>query len=416
MSDKVRTFCNRVQVTLTTLDGRVNSLKLNSGPTCHFLQEKLDEVRARAEAHQQFIKQTGIRLEQWCDDRQLESRHTIEHWRQNRETRKLAERAQRAEDHAEYALQLAEASIDQAERMILEAISARLDAESVRNDDDDGAREFRQFSPWEQTEQAVRPKRSSEIIHEEQAVVERVLELLEQACVRIRHEESPPIGFKRWAIGFFFQFANRCHHSRETSAWSPVLQFRGVSSDGGPVGVMLAHHKRGRAQIHLMQHAIDRHDHVGWSLLAGEYTLLLRRQFQHENSILLQMAEVCGTKEDHAELAEIFRSVDRSQRGHELGEQFDAQIEHWEVQFQKPAHPKSLSVLSTRERSQDREPDPAFADLPPTRKFSHSVGEHGLAIHDCETDLTTRQSLMFGHRETPQDTLDPGRVVPRKSK
>ena len=414
MSDKVRTFCNRVQVRLTTLDGRVNSLTLNSGPTCHFLQEKLDEVRARAEAHQPVNHQAGIKLEQWCDSMRLETRHTIEHWRKNQEVRKLSERAQRAEDHAGYAMQLAEASIDQAERMILEAISARLDAESVKGDD--ATSEFHQPSPWEQTERTIRPLKSSDIIHEEQVVVERVLDLLEQACARIRRGEFPPLGFKRWAIGFFFQFANRCHHSKEASAWSPAVQFRGVSSDGGPVGVMLAHHKRGRAQIHLMQHAIDTHDHLEWSLLAGEYALLLRRQFQHENSVLLQMTEVCGTDEDHADLAETFRSVDRAQHGHELGRQFDAQIEHWEERFQTPTHPQHSWAVSARVRSKAQETQPAFAGSPKAMKLSHAVGQHSLAIRDCETDTTTWKSLMFEHQEPPEDTFQSGREAPRKIK
>ena len=411
MSDKVRTFCNRVQVKLTTLDSRINSLSLNSGPTCHFLQEKLDESRARGEAQQHVIDHAGIRLEQWCDDKRLETRHTIEQWRQNGETRKFSERAQRAEDHAGYAMQLAEAGIDAAERMILEAISARLDAESVRGDDDVTS-EFHQPSPWERTERTIRLLKSSDIIREEQVVVERVLDLLELACARIRHGDGPPLGFKRWSLGFFFQFANRCHHSQETSAWSPAVQFRGVSSDGGPVGVMLAHHKRGRAQIHLMQHAINTHDHLGWSLLSGEYALLLRRQFQHENSVLLQMTEVCGTDEDHADLAETFRSVDRAQRGHELSRQFDAQIEHWEERFQTPIHPKHSWTVSTRGTATE----PALVGSPAAMKSFHPIGQHSLAIRDCETDTTTWKSLMFERQKLPEGTSNLGREAPRKSK
>ena len=183
-----------------------------------------------------------------------------------------------------------------------------------------------------------------------------------------------------------------------------------------PVGVMLAHHKRGRAQIHLMQHAVDTHDHLGWSLLSGEYALLLRRQFQHENSVLLQMTEVCGTDEDHADLAETFRSVDRAQRGHELSRQFDAQIEHWEERFQTPTHPQHSWAVSARVRSKAQETQPAFKGSPTAMKLSHTVGGYGLAIRDCETDRTTLKSLMLGHQELPENTSASGREAPRKSK
>ena len=402
MSDKVRAFCNRVQDKLTTLDGRMNSLKSNSGPTWHFLQEKLDEVRERAEADRLAIHQARINLEQWCDDRKSEATHTIDHWRKNRETAKLAERAQRTEDHARYAMQIAEASIDQAERMILEAISARQDAESVRGDD--------VLIP------EIRPMRSSDIIHEEHAVVERVLALLAQACVLIRHGESPPIGFKRWTIGFFFQFANRCRHAREASIRPATLPFRGVSSDGGPVGAMLAHHKRGRAQIHRMQHAVDRHDPAGWSLLAGEYAHLLRQQFQHEKQVLLQMAEVCGTGEDHADLAEIFRCADRAQSGYEWGKQFDTQIEQWEQRFGISVSPMPSLAMLAQGESKGRETKPSSAGSRMEIKRPRTVGEYGLAIRDCETDMATLKTLMFDLKERPEDTSDPERGGPRKSK
>ena len=45
MSDKVSKFCDSVHEKLETLQGRMDSLKLNIGTTWHSLQEKLDEVR-----------------------------------------------------------------------------------------------------------------------------------------------------------------------------------------------------------------------------------------------------------------------------------------------------------------------------------------------------------------------------------
>jgi len=125
MTDKSRTFCNAVQNRLATLDSRVRAMTLNAGP---ILQVKLDEVRMSGDANRRAVQQAREMVQQWCREKESEKKSTIDTWKESRESKKLGDRAQRAEDHAAYAIQIVAASIDDAERMILEAISARLDA------------------------------------------------------------------------------------------------------------------------------------------------------------------------------------------------------------------------------------------------------------------------------------------------
>lgn len=134
MKDKVREFCESVHAKLETLESRMESLKLNIGTTWHSLQEKLNEVRQQHEASRQPLTDARTRLELWFDENKDESKNTIDQWVTNRDVPQLAERAQRAEDCAWIAIRIAQASIDDAERMILEAISAKLDAEAVAQD------------------------------------------------------------------------------------------------------------------------------------------------------------------------------------------------------------------------------------------------------------------------------------------
>ena len=131
MSDKVSKFCASVHGKLETLEGRMDSLKLNVGSTWHFLQEKLDEVRHKGEATKQAVAEARANLEQWVTEKKAEAKGTIDQWVNNRETQKLTARAQKAEDCAGIAIEIAQASIDDAERMVLEAIVARRDAEAV---------------------------------------------------------------------------------------------------------------------------------------------------------------------------------------------------------------------------------------------------------------------------------------------
>src|SRR5579871_2703957 len=131
MARNAREFCNDVHEKLATLDGRVQALKSNLGSTWQHLQEKLEEVRARGEDRRPAIDQLRNKLEQWFADKKSEDTNAIGQFKENRDSKNLGQRAQRAEDHAAYAIQVAEASFDEAERMILEAISARLQAEAV---------------------------------------------------------------------------------------------------------------------------------------------------------------------------------------------------------------------------------------------------------------------------------------------
>ena len=130
MSDLVRRFCDSVHVKLASLEGRMDSLKLNVGPTWHNLQEKLDEVRHRGAAERQAVTQARADLEHWADDKKAEAKEAIDQWIEDGQTRKLVSRAETAENYAGVAIDVAQAGIDEAERMVLEAIAARLDAEA----------------------------------------------------------------------------------------------------------------------------------------------------------------------------------------------------------------------------------------------------------------------------------------------
>lgn len=131
MNDKAAEFFERVHGKLHTLESRLASIKLNIGTSWHFLQERLSELRRRRETSKEDLAQARTRLEQWLNENESGMRNSIDQWVANRNTDQLAARAQAAEEGAWTAIMIAEASIDDAERMILEALSARLDVGSV---------------------------------------------------------------------------------------------------------------------------------------------------------------------------------------------------------------------------------------------------------------------------------------------
>lgn len=131
MSDSVNGFCDGIHEQLEALEGRMDALKANIGTTWHSLHEKLDEVRRRDIETRPVVMEARNRLQQWIQERGAEVPGMIEQSVKSHETGQLAERAGRAEEFAGIAIMLARASIDDAERMILEAIAARLDADAA---------------------------------------------------------------------------------------------------------------------------------------------------------------------------------------------------------------------------------------------------------------------------------------------
>ncbi|RLT20930.1 MAG: hypothetical protein DWI29_02980 [Planctomycetota bacterium] len=132
--DVITRFCDNVHEKLETLQGRLESLKLNIGATYHLLHEKIVDIRKAGEVRHLPTDEGRASLEQWIQETRTEAKNRVERGIRNHEVQYLSERADRAEACVEIAMMLAEASIDDAEWMILEAIAARREAEAVTND------------------------------------------------------------------------------------------------------------------------------------------------------------------------------------------------------------------------------------------------------------------------------------------
>jgi hemerythrin-like domain-containing protein len=175
--------------------------------------------------------------------------------------------------------------------------------------------------------------KSLDILKDEHAVIERVLDLFEPAGTWVRKGEPPPAGFEHWAIEFLRHFADHCHHAKEETALFPFLEARGITRDGGPLGVMLREHEQGRTYLQRMQDAADRRDHVGFALVAEEYAQMLRQHVFKENYVLFQMAETCLTEDDDADLVSRFHGIEQGLGSDDIHERFEDEIKRWEETF-----------------------------------------------------------------------------------
>ncbi len=122
-------------------------------------------------------------------------------------------------------------------------------------------------------------------------------------------------------LEFFRLFADRCHHGKEEVFLFPLLEKKGIPRDGGPIGVMLCEHTRGRELIHEMELASSQFQDSPavsgrrWAQAAAEYTNLLREHIAKENNVLFPMAESLLTNEEQERLAQDFEQMEIQKMG-----------------------------------------------------------------------------------------------------
>ena len=144
------------------------------------------------------------------------------------------------------------------------------------------------------------------ILMDEHRVIEHVLTALELAQER----DDVPVSFYERAVDFIAHFADGCHHEKEEEALFPALERQGLPRDGGPIGVMLHEHERGRDCVRRLRAAIDDESIESAKDAAREYTALLRSHIAKEDQVLFPMARDVLPDDVFAGLAKRFDSVE----------------------------------------------------------------------------------------------------------
>ena len=90
--------------------------------------------------------------------------------------------------------------------------------------------------------------------HEHEAIL-KMLGASEEVARRLEQGEQVDQQTLDDLLEFFQLFADRCHHGKEEDLLFPLLEKKGFPRDGGPIGVMLFEHERGRLLIRQMAEA-----------------------------------------------------------------------------------------------------------------------------------------------------------------
>jgi hemerythrin-like domain-containing protein len=150
--------------------------------------------------------------------------------------------------------------------------------------------------------------KATQILMDEHRVIERVLTALEIAAGRLEQgEELRPAFFINAAL-FIKNFADGCHHHKEEGILFIAMNQAGMSSESGPLAVMLAEHVQGREFTAALKEAAEAWEKgnlrakqaVAHNALG--YVSLLRHHIQKEDKILFPMAEQSIPVEQHEQV------------------------------------------------------------------------------------------------------------------
>jgi len=177
---------------------------------------------------------------------------------------------------------------------------------------------------------------NTEQLREEHRIIERMLAVIEKAASNIDSGKEVDADFFPKVVDFIRNFADGLHHGKEETNLFPYMGRRGIPTDGGPIGVMLAEHEEGRACVMAVEEAARRFAAGDKSALkmaensALRYAGLLRQHIEKEDNILYVMADQVLTPEDQKELLAVYDDVEKQHLDGHSREHYIALVEELE--------------------------------------------------------------------------------------
>jgi len=177
---------------------------------------------------------------------------------------------------------------------------------------------------------------ATKILMDEHRVIEHVLRAIDAIAARAARGEEVRGGFFLDAADFIKNFADGCHHLKEEGVLFVAMTEAGVPVEGGPIGVMLAEHEKGRAFTRGMRDATEKWQAGDVSQLepvllnAKGYSTLLRQHIHKEDNVLFPMADRVIPAERQGKIEEEFERIEREETGAGVHEKYHALAESLE--------------------------------------------------------------------------------------
>ncbi|MBM3129569.1 MAG: hemerythrin [Chloroflexi bacterium] len=178
--------------------------------------------------------------------------------------------------------------------------------------------------------------KATQVLRDEHEGILAMLAVVETAARRLQNGKEIPRDLMTNAVGFFRNFADKCHHGKEEDELFPAMEQRGVPREGGPIGMMLVEHDQGRAFVRGMSDAATKYAQGDPSAAPAlvqntlGYVNLLRQHIWKENNVLFQMADQVLADTDHEKLYAAFENIEATRTGPGEHERYHAMIAEYQ--------------------------------------------------------------------------------------
>ena len=183
--------------------------------------------------------------------------------------------------------------------------------------------------------------KSIDLLMHEHRLIDRGLAVLAKVAERLHHNEPVPADKVTALLDFFRVFADQCHHCKEEGLLFPELEARNIPREGGPIGVMLSEHDKGRQLQRSMRELASRLDHpdsrAQFIAAAQQFLTLLREHIWKEDNVLFRMAAQVLTDGEDQLLVQRFQQHETEQVGAGVHERHEHLIHDLEADLLKGA-------------------------------------------------------------------------------
>lgn len=149
-----------------------------------------------------------------------------------------------------------------------------------------------------------------EILKEEHEIIKKGLSILE---VSTRNAGVISVSEIEKLLMFFDEFVDKCHHAKEEQSLFPLIEMKGIPKEGGPIGVMLFEHEKGRMLRRAMLSTLKdfEKNFDAFRDYARDFISLLNEHIYKENNILFPMADIVLSRSDKEKLFNDFETVEK---------------------------------------------------------------------------------------------------------
>lgn len=174
---------------------------------------------------------------------------------------------------------------------------------------------------------------ATDILSHEHRAIELVLDTMDKAANRLENSQELDLSILDDCLDFVTGFADACHHAKEETALFPLLQERGMTKNGGPIGVMLHEHEEGRSLIKEIKENLTKfkaNDESARTPLVQAircYTTLLRSHIMKEDQVLFIAASAALSDEDNKRLIQDFDEIEEKKIGPGVHEEYHKMLD-----------------------------------------------------------------------------------------